>query len=190
MLTIKSTLKEKLDESTAHRQLKSPRSLSGRFKWSANGHGHGHLLPPPLCNVNRPSHSDIQLFQNLTMKIHGEGHVCGQRSRSHLTFNIQRSRSQSRSNPLSTVEAWGSIDMFVFRFMAIGPFWAATKQLYEWFSPSVCLSVTPFWLCSCHCIIMKFSEFITIDRSDVHANGQGQRSRSQRSWPHLAVSGL
>ena len=26
------------------------------------------LLPPPLCNVNRPSHSEIQLFQNLTMK--------------------------------------------------------------------------------------------------------------------------
>ena len=34
------------------------------------------LLPPPLCNVNRPSHSEIQLFQNLTMKIHGQGHVC------------------------------------------------------------------------------------------------------------------
>ena len=47
------------------------------------------LLPPPLCNVNRPSHSEIQLFQNLTMKIHGQGHVCGQRSRSLLTFKIQ-----------------------------------------------------------------------------------------------------
>ena len=39
------------------------------------------LLPPPVCNVNRPSHSEIKLFQNLTMKIHGQGHVCGQRSR-------------------------------------------------------------------------------------------------------------
>ena len=47
------------------------------------------LLPPPLCNVNRPSHSEIQLFKNLTMKIHGQGHICGQRSRSHLTFKIQ-----------------------------------------------------------------------------------------------------
>ena len=35
------------------------------------------LLPPPLWNVNRPSHSEIQLFQNLTMKIHGQGHVWG-----------------------------------------------------------------------------------------------------------------
>ena len=41
------------------------------------------LLPPPLRNVNQPSHSEIQLFQNLTMKtmvkvmcvVKGEGHV-------------------------------------------------------------------------------------------------------------------
>ena len=45
-------------------------------------------LPPPLCNVNRPSHSEIQLFQNLTMKIHGQGHVCGQSSRSHSKVKV------------------------------------------------------------------------------------------------------
>ena len=39
------------------------------------------LLPPPLCNVNQPSHSEIQPFQNLTMKIHGQGHLCGQWSK-------------------------------------------------------------------------------------------------------------
>ena len=43
--------------------------------------------------------------------------------------------------------------------------------------PSVCLSVTPFWLCSHHHIIMKFSGAITSDKSDVHAKGQGQRSK-------------
>ena len=42
---------------------------------------------------------------------------------------------------------------------------------------SVCLSVTPFWLCSHHHIITKFSGVITNDRSDVHAKGQGQRSK-------------
>ena len=47
------------------------------------------LLPNPLCNVNQPSHSEIHPFQNLTMKIHGQGHVCGQRSRSRLTFKFQ-----------------------------------------------------------------------------------------------------
>ena len=40
--------------------------------------GMNDLLPPPLCNVNQPSNSEIQLFQNFTMKIHGQGHVCGQ----------------------------------------------------------------------------------------------------------------
>ena len=43
--------------------------------------------------------------------------------------------------------------------------------------PSVPPSVTPFWLCSHQRIIMKFSGVITSDRSDVHAKGQGQRSK-------------
>ena len=51
--------------------------------------------------------------------------------------------------------------------------------------PSVCLSVclfvrpsvTHFSPCSHHRIIMKFSGAITIVRSDVHAKGQGQRSK-------------
>ena len=73
--------------------------------------------------------------------------------------------------------------MILLRFVLLWvhyQFLAATKQLYEWFSPSVCLSVclsvTPFWLCSRHRIIMKFSGLITNDTSDVHAKGQGQRS--------------
>ena len=60
-------------------------------------------------------------------------------------------------------------------------FLAATKQLYKWYFPSVrlsvCLSVTPFWICSHHRIIMKFSGVITNDQSKVHAKGQGQRSK-------------
>ena len=64
-------------------------------------------------------------------------------------------------------------------------FLAATKQLYEWSSPSVrtdgrpsvCLAVTHFSLCSHHHTIMTFSIVITIDRSDVHAKGQGQGSK-------------
>ena len=71
----------------------------------------------------------------------------------------------------------------------IQKFLAATKQRYEWFSPSVrpsvcpsvrpsvCPSVTSFWLCSHNRIIMKFSGVITSNRSDVHAKGQGQRSK-------------
>ena len=33
------------------------------------------------------------------------------------------------------------------------------------------------WQCSCHCIILKFSGVITIERYDVHAKGHGQRSK-------------
>ena len=43
--------------------------------------------------------------------------------------------------------------------------------------PSVRPSVTPFWLCSPHRIIMKFSGVITNDKSKVHPKGQGQRSK-------------
>ena len=52
------------DESTAHWQLKSSRSLSGgsihltlvaKWSWSP--------ITTPLCNVNRPSHSEIQKLQ-------------------------------------------------------------------------------------------------------------------------------
>ena len=43
--------------------------------------------------------------------------------------------------------------------------------------PSVCPSVTPFSPCSHHRIINKFSGVITNDKSDVHAKGQGQRSK-------------
>ena len=74
-------------------------------------------------------------------------------------------------------------------------FLAATKQLYEWFTssvcPSVCTSVHHNFLTmfpsSYH---QAFLGVITNDRSDVRAKGQGQRSRSQRSTPNLAVSRL
>ena len=50
---------------------------------------------------------------------------------------------------------------------------------------------TLFFQCSCHCIIMKFSWVITIDKRDVHAKGQVQRSKVKVTEvkPNLAVSG-
>ena len=74
-------------------------------------------------------------------------------------------------------------------YFATDIFLAATKQLYEWYFLSVCLSVRPsvcpfvcpsvttFWLFSHHHIIMKFSGVITRDQGKVHAKGQGQRSK-------------
>ena len=81
-----------------------------------------------------------------------------------------------------------------------GDILAATRQLYKWYFPSVCLSVrlsvcpsvTPFWLCSHHRIIINFQELLPMNkvRSMQNVKVRGQRSRSQRSQPNLTVSGL
>ena len=57
---------------------------------------------------------------------------------------------------------------------------------------SVCPSVTPFWPCSHHRIIMKFSGVITLDQGKVHAKGQGQRSKVKVTevTTQIFVSGL
>ena len=82
-------------------------------------------------------------------------------------------------------------------------FLAATKQLYEWFSPSVCpsvrLSVCPS-VCLSHLfdyvpIILSswnFQELLPVTKvtSMQKVKVRGQRSRSQRSQPNLTVSGL
>ena len=82
-------------------------------------------------------------------------------------------------------------------------FLAATKQLYEWFSLSVCPSVCPS-VCSSVCpshlfhyvpIIVSswnFQELLPMTEvmSMQKVKVRGQRSRSQRSKPHLTVSGL
>ena len=74
-------------------------------------------------------------------------------------------------------------------------FLAATKQLYDWFSPSLCLSVCPSHLYHHVSIIVSswnfqellpWSEVISTQKVKV----RGQRWRSQRSTPNLAVSGL
>ena len=53
----------------------------------------------------------------------------------------------------------------------------AALWLVQSVCPSVLSSVTPLSQCSHHHIVMKFSGIITVDRSDVHAKDQGQRSK-------------
>ena len=84
------------------------------------------LLPPPLCNVNDPpilrySYFKIWPWKSMVKVMWGQ--------RSSLTFKIQRSRLWSSSNPLLTFEAWSSIDMFVFRFVAIEPLLAEISEI-------------------------------------------------------------
>ena len=78
--------------------------------------------------------------------------------------------------PLMTIE----LALWKFPVSRVRMFLAATKQLYEWSSPSVHPagrpSVTPFSPCSHHRIIIKFPGVITNARNDDHAKGQSQRS--------------
>ena len=48
------------------------------------------------------------------------------RSKVKVTFDLQNSKVTVKVNfkPLVTFEAWSSVDMFAFRFVAIGPFLA------------------------------------------------------------------
>ena len=78
-------------------------------------------------------------------------------------------------------------------------FLAATKQLYKWYFPSVCPSVRPS-VCLSHLFhhvpiivsswnfqeLLPWSKVMSMQKVKV----RGQRSRSQRSTPNLAVSGL
>ena len=78
-------------------------------------------------------------------------------------------------------------------------FLAATKQLYKWYFPSVCLSVrlsvrlshlfhhVPIIVSSWNFQeLLPWSKAMSMQKVKV----RGQRSRSQRSTPNLAVSGL
>ena len=90
---------------------------------------------------------------------------------------------------------WLPLEQLVLFFFFF--FLAATKQLYKWFSPSVrpsvCLSVchtffTMFPSSYHHEIFMSYLPMTEV--MPMHkVNVRGQRSRSQRSKPHLAVSG-
>ena len=82
-------------------------------------------------------------------------------------------------------------------------FLAVTKQLYKWYFPSVCPSVR-LSVCLSVCLshlfhhvpiivsswnfqeLLPWSKMISMQKVTV----RGQRSRSQRSTPNLAVSGL
>ena len=76
-------------------------------------------------------------------------------------------------------------------FKLFASFLAATKQLYDWFSPSVCPSHlfhhVPIIVSSWNFQeLLPWSEVMSMQKVKV----RGQRSRSQRSTPNLAFSGL
>ena len=95
------------------------------------------------------------------------------------------------------------LKLILFLGFDIYKFLAATKQLYEWFSPSVRPSVrlsVRLSVCLSHLfdyvpIIVSswnFQELLPVTKvtSMQKVKVRGQRSRSQRSQPNLTVSGL
>ena len=123
----------KLDESTARRQLKSPRSLSGRsihltlvtkWSWSWSWMTYCH----PLCAMSigppilRYSYFKIWPWKSMAKVMYVV------KSRSRLTFKIQRSRLWSRSNPLVTFEAI----CLLFVLWQSDHFWLRYRKFHIW----------------------------------------------------------
>ena len=81
-----------------------------------------------LFNVNRPYHSWYIVISNWTLKIHDQGHVWSK----GLDLENWRSRLWPRSNPTDTFGAFSSIDIFTFRFLAIGIFdWNIANSIFD-----------------------------------------------------------
>ena len=113
------------------------------------------------------------------------------------------STSTSELFKKALVDIWIDLYLIKFQFLAIlcvfvflsleeffitgvqsCPYWFNSKPLGL---GRICfLTGSSCWLCSHHRIIMKFSGVITLDQGKVHAKGQGQRSRSQRSRPKFS----
>ena len=83
--------------------------------------------------------------------------------------------------------------------LPIHSYWLfSCDQAALWMVQFVCLSVcllvrlsfTPFWLCSHHRIIIKFSGVITNGKSDVHAKGQGQKSKVEVTEVNTQLNGF
>ena len=176
-----------------------PRHGLWKHHWS-----HHVVQTGPADSRYRPTTPQYALYQGDDWHLQREtddwplpgmsaGHIIGRDQHMHIFFNCLNYKAnyidglmqdcnicitlaveilQSCIEPLTYTEKF---------YLPTLQFLAATKQLYEWFSPSVrlsvCLSVTPFWLCYHHRIILKVSGVITKDQGKVHAKGQGQRSK-------------
>ena len=111
---------------------------------------------------------------------------------------VHRSPQYCNPNPSATSATNDNYPSKI-KLVSYSMFLAATKQLYEWYFLSVCLSVRPS-VCPSHLfdyvpIIVSswnFQELSPPTRvtSMQKIKVRGQRSRSQRSQPNLAVSGL
>ena len=82
------------------------------------------LLPPPFVQCQSALPFWKTAFSNLTMKIHGQGHVRGQ-SQGHVWPSKFKGQGYRQGQThWSHLRPWSSIDMFAFCFVTIGLFLA------------------------------------------------------------------
>ena len=182
-----------LDESTARRQLKSPRSLSGRsihLTLAPNGHGHEWPTATPFVQYQ----SALPIWDTAISKFDHENpwsrSCVWSKVKVTLTFKIQRSRLWSRSNPLVTFEAWSSIDMFAFVSWQSDHFWLRYSKFYIWpwkFKVKVMAKVKPdghIWAIEFNqyaCFLFRGNQ--TIFGWDIANSIFDLENSRSRSWP-------
>ena len=110
------------------------------------------LLPPPLWNVNRPSHSEIQLFQNLTMK-NPWSRSCVW-SKVKVTFDLENSKVTVVVKVKPDGHIWGlGVQSICLLFVSwqSDHFWLRYSKFYIWpwkFKVKVMAKIKPtghFW---------------------------------------------
>ena len=110
------------------------------------------LLPPPLWNVNRPSHSEIQLFQNLTMK-NPWSRSCVW-SKVKVTFDLENSKVKVVVKVKPDGHIWGlGVQSICLLFVSwqSDHFWLRYSKFYIWpwkFKVKVMAKIKPnghFW---------------------------------------------
>ena len=153
------------------------------LQWRHNGRDNVSNHQPCECLLNRL----IRCWSKKTSKLCVTGLCAGN---SPETSEFGEFPAQRASN-VENVSIW-------WRHHA-HQFLAATKQLYKWYFPSVCLSVR-LSVCLSHLFhhvpimvsswnfqeLLPWSKVMSMQKVKV----RGQRSMSQRSTPNLAVSGL
>ena len=124
----------KLDESMACRHLSWMTNSNPFWPWK--------LKVKIMAKIKPTGHIwGLEFNQYVCFSFRGSQTIFGQDIASSI-FDLENSRSRSwpRSSLMVTLEAKSSIDMFAFRFVAIGPFWwgwdIANSRL-EYFGPSI-----------------------------------------------------
>ena len=124
------------------------------WPWSPNGHTPGHEWHTPIpfiqCQLAVP-------FWDTA--IYGQGHLCGQSSRSHLTLKIQKVKVMVMVKPIGHI--WGlELNLYIyFLFHGNGTIWLRYSKFDIWpwkFKVKIMAKVKP----DGHIWGLEFSQYV------------------------------